>query len=205
MMIIWRIMVMVMLLGWVHCNSKPREELKTMEFQVQDSLLEPVYTDTTLGIRFSPPKGCVPLDDSTMNLVIGQTEALRSQEMPGRLCRVFFSPQTRIMCFLSVLECSNESRMDSLWLQQAEHLAKLPSTTGHFTDHFLYKQFRVRQLMITGPDRIALKLLFVRSMAACFQLDYSIPAGIYQSEGHALESSIGSVSLDSSQIRQINP
>lgn len=190
---IGRFLSVILVISLIVCNSKPQEELKILEFQVTDSLLDSLYTNSLLGMNFSPPRSCAPLCDSMMQEVVRRTASLWSDSITGKIRQVFFSSENQIYCFLSAMQCPPDSLMDSLWLNQAERLSKLQPNSTQFSDHFRYKDFRIRQMIVTNPEWVMLKLLFLRPSLPTFQLDYLVPASVYHDLGHALESSIGSV------------
>lgn len=192
--------------SWVHIvfsifvlvscgRNKVPEEFEELSFAVNDSLLGPAFTDSTLGFTFHPPVSWEHISDTIMAEAQHRlADVILSGDSIQIVPRRFFIDlQNGSACCLSQVR-GLASGNDGLILYKSQLKTKFSGASineGAFRIGGLY----IFQYIITDPQRVILKLLCGGPQTQTFQVDYILPRSIYLQHIKAIESSIGSFQI----------
>ena len=183
--------------SFVGCDSPnaKKQPYEKLVFEVDETRLEPILTDTVLKITIAAPKNWKKIDDSMLAQVVKE---LDTQLTPGLQLVprwIFLNEGSRAMCVVS--------KLDGVDIAPDENLLKTLTTAyqNQFPNAsvkqtiFMKDAFRVHQLMVIATDFVLIKLICDAPETLVFEVDYRIPRDVYQIELKAIESSIGSINL----------
>lgn len=167
--------------------------IQQIGFKVDPALLEAPYQDNTLGIVFSPPKGCSRIPEDIVTEVKDQFKTQNAMSAPFAIepHQIFLNKDNHFACILSKLPALANSDSSVYIYQQAIH----DSTDGKQVKQtsFLHNGLLIHQSLIIDPLMIQFKLIISQSENNSFQIDYVIPKSIYADYIEVIESSIGSI------------
>ena len=181
---------------FVSCGKeKSAGEFEELIFAVNDSLLGPVYIDSTLGFTFHPPTGWEIVSDTIMaEAKYRLSEVIHSGDSIQIVPRRFFiDVQNGSACCLSQVRGLAVGN-DGLLLYESQLKTKFAGTSiteGAFRIGDLY----IFQYLITDPQRVIFKLLCGGPQVQTFQVDYVLLRSVYPRYIKAIESSIGSFQI----------
>ena len=182
------------------CGSDtPPEDRSEVQFEVIPDYLDEPYDGAGLGIRFRPPLGWEPLDDAQRARV---AEALVADQDDDRynlaLGELFLHTDS-----LSFAAVSTVTRDGMPVAEIEEYVESFAAALGPDEDDEIRARgvFRMQDREITQfrhmvGDRVSFTLIFAPKSGTVVQIDYSIPASAYESEGIKLESSIGTLRIE---------
>lgn len=175
-------------------NSQKRA-YETLKFNVDQTLLGPKMTDTTLKITMAAPKNWKKIEDSLLAQVTDKLGDQLKQGVQMSPRWIFLNEGLQAMCIVSSLD-SVEIAPDETLLKTLEtaYRENFPKATIQRAI-FMKDAFRMHQLMIIAHDFVFIKLICDAPESAIFAVDYHIPRNVYQTELRAIESSIGSINL----------
>ena len=187
-----------MISGFVGCDSPNtrKQPYETLTFNVDETLLEPVVTDTVLKIAIAAPKNWKQIDDSMLAQVVNKLEPqLTPQDLQIVPRWIFLNEGSRSMCVVSALN-GVETAPDDTLLETltTAYQNQFPKAKVHQTI-FMKDAFRIHQLMVIATDFVRIKLICDAPETLVFEVDYRVPRDVYQTELRAIESSIGSMQL----------
>jgi len=162
-----------------------------MIFEVDSTRLESALYVPELGIRFSSPKGWLPISEALF-----KEFRQKNPTVPGDsvfLCKpvsIFFNNDSKSLLYISEIKTPNDSGSPGNY-QSLIQKSLEPKKTGNFTKDNIY----FTQFLIQDPVRINFKLVFSNANNQLIQFDYVVPTEFYVSELKAIESSIGSIKL----------
>ena len=173
--------------------EKPSYE--TLDFNVDQTRLEPAVTDMTLQMEISAPKGWKAIDDSMLARVIDGLGDKFTQGLQLVPRWVFVNENSRAMCVVSGLKDSvvapDETLLKTL---ETAYRTKFPVATVQRTI-FLKGAIRMHELMVGTSEYVLIKLICDAPASHVFEVDYVVPKDVYKAELRAIESSIGSINL----------
>ena len=186
-----------MISGFVGCESPnaQKQPYETLVFNVDETRLEPIVTDTTLRIKIAAPKNWKKIDDSTLAQVANKldTQLVQGIQMVPRW--IFLNESSQAMCIVSKLNgveiAPDETLLKNL---KTAYQNQFPNATVQETV-FMKDAFRIHQLMVVTADFVRIKLICDAPETLIFEVDYHIPKDVYKTELRAIESSIGSINL----------
>ncbi len=187
-------LVGVVLVGCDRRNVK-KHPYQTLVFKVDETLLEPSVTDTTLRIKMGAPKGWKKLDASTFAQVTHTLELRLLPEIEMAPQWIFLNESSGATCIVS--------RLTDLTITPSETLLKdvmtayqerFPKATVQQAV-FMKGAFRIHQLMVVATDAVRIKLICDAPETPVFTVDYNVPKDVYRVDLRAIESSIGSINL----------
>jgi hypothetical protein len=182
------------------CSKPQKDQLETLTFKVDHSLLEPEVTDAVLQIRMSAPKHWKPVDKTALEQVIVRLEKTLTQGIEMKPRWVFLNAQSQSMCVVSQLDSVDITQGKKLLTElETEYRARLPAATIEHTV-FLKEEFRVHQIMMSNQQLVLIKLLIDAFGVPVFEIDYVVPQQVYTSQARAIESSIGSINPLASRL-----
>jgi len=183
--------VLLPLLVVVSCSdgSDPDADFPPMEFDIsQDLLSANLQVDETFSMQI--PVGWFELDDKAFNaaqeVISGDTLAFFKLEP----LKIFRSMSGAACVISSVVD--NPPLFDLLDAGYKESLKLTFASEDVARGSFSVNGIKTVQYRIISEEIIAFKL-FCRFDDRYYQIDYVIPAGIYGTEVHNVESSIGSI------------
>ena len=183
--------------GFVGCDSPnaKKQPYEKLVFEVDETRLEPILTDTALKITIAAPKNWKKIDDSMLAQVVKE---LDTQLTPGLQLVprwIFLNEGSRAMCVVSKLDGVDIAPDDNLLKTlTTAYQNQFPNALVKQTI-FMKDAFRVHQLMVIATDFVLIKLICDAPETLVFEVDYRIPRDVYQIELKAIESSIGSINL----------
>ena len=188
----------ITIIGFGGCDpsNAKKQPYETLVFNVDETRLEPVVTDTALKIEIAAPKNWKQVDDSTLAQVVNTLESrLTAQDLQIVPRWIFLNEGSRAMCVVSKLNgveiAPNETLLETL---TTAYRNQFPNATVHQAI-FMKDAFRIHQLMVIATDFVRIKLICDAPETLVFEVDYHVPRDVYQTELRAIESSIGSINL----------
>ncbi|MEA3475329.1 MAG: hypothetical protein U9R23_02620 [Candidatus Cloacimonadota bacterium] len=174
-------------------NRSPIDEL---QFNVDRTLIEEPYTESTIGISFCPPLHWKPVSAK----ILAQIESIQKEATPDSSddfqltpSQVFVDTNDNAFCFLSQLGANDTQNLDEIANRYKKALKKKYSNGDFKEGIFRLKGFFINQFIITENGLVILKLLISSPSTTPFLLDYIIPLSVYEKNLKAIESSIGSI------------
>ena len=175
-----------------NAQKQPHERLV---FNVDETRLEPMVTDTTLRIKMAAPKNWKKIDNSILTQVINKLDPQLMQEFQIVPRWIFLNEGSQAMCVVSKLNgveiAPDETLLKTLTTAYQNQFPKATVQQAVF----IKDAFRIHQLMVIATDFVRIKLICDAPETFVFQVDYHIPKGVYQTELRSIESSIGSINL----------
>lgn len=166
-----------------------------MKFDVDPALLGFDYADSTLHLRFSPPRGWPPIESTILDAA---KQAIRQFQIPGER---FASRPVRIFCekehthFMILSEFPN-------WVAPLDpHVAFADYrriVQGRVSDvqiqdsFFRHQKLDFYQLLLSNPIMVNTRVIILRTNRPPVQVDYLVSRGAYESQAKGIEASIGS-------------
>ena len=188
----------ITIIGFSGCDppNTKKQPYETLVFNVDETRLEPVVTDTVLKIAIAAPKNWKQIDDSMLTQVVNKLKSQLTLKDLQRVPRwIFLNESSRAMCVVSELNgveiTPNEALLETL---ATAYRNQFPKATVQQTI-FMKDAFRIHQLMVIAADFIHIKLICDAPETLIFEVDYHVPRNVYQTELRAIESSIGSITL----------
>ncbi|RKU11757.1 hypothetical protein C6501_12085 [Candidatus Poribacteria bacterium] len=195
--VIQSLVCLIVISSFVGCDSPnaKKQPYETLVFNVDETLLEPVLTDTDLKIKMASPKNWKRIDDSMFVQVVNKLDSQLTEDIKLAPRWIFLNEGSRAMCVVSKLDgvgiAPNETLFNDL---TTAYRKRFPNATVEQTI-FLKDVFRIHQLMVVAADFVLIKLICDAPETLVFEVDYRIPRDVYQIELKAIESSIGSINL----------
>lgn len=180
--------------AFIACDppSQKRGE-ETLVFNVNQTLLEPAITDTTLNITMAAPKAWEKMDDALFAEVMEQVAPHLRQGLELAPRWIFMNVRSRAMCIVSQVNGVDITPDDTfLETQEAAYRDAFPEAVVQRAI-FRKDAFRVYQLMVNASDVVLIKLICDAPETLMFEVDYVVPKAVYAAELRAIESSIGSI------------
>ncbi len=175
-------------------NTK-KQPYETLVFNVDETQLEPVITDTVLKIKIASPKNWKMIDNSMLTQVVNELDTQLMGELKLVPRWIFLNEGSRAMCVVSKLDGVDIAPDDNLLKTlTTAYQNQFPNALVKQTI-FMKDAFRVHQLMVIATDFVLIKLICDAPETLVFEVDYRIPRDVYQIELKAIESSIGSINL----------
>ena len=186
----------ITIIGFSGCDpsNTKKQPYETFTFNVDETQLEPVVTDTALKIAIAPPKNWKQIDDSMLAQVVNKLEPqLTPQDLQIAPRWIFLNEGSRAMCVVSELN-GVETAPDDTLLETltTAYRNQFPNAKVQQTI-FMKDAFRIHQLMVIAADFVLIKLICDAPETLVFEVDYRVPRDVYQTELRAIESSIGSI------------
>jgi hypothetical protein len=175
----------------VACQKKQENKNSELTFRINQNLLGQQYRNDLLGFSFSPPKSCLPLEQTVLQQAEQKLLAnTTTDSFQVELLNAFLDKQEQFTCLVTRVPNLNTENDQVRYLQSINRKMKefdvRPSV-------FYYKGFRIRQVLILTPETVIFKLIIPQTDGRSFQIDYVIPQNHYQNNLEAIESSIGSL------------
>ena len=188
----------IVISGFGACDSPntTKQSYETLTFKVDETLLEPMITDTTLRIKMAPPKNWKKIDDPMLTQIINKLGTqLTMQELQLAPRSIFLNENSLAMCIVSELK-GPDIEPDKTLLKnlQTAYQNQFPNATVQEAI-FTKDAFRIYQVMVIADDFVHIKLICDAPETLIFEVDYRVPRDVYQTELRAIESSIGSINL----------
>lgn len=186
----------IIISGLAGCESPniKKQLYETLTFNVDETQLEPVVTDTVLKIKIAAPKNWKKIDDSMLAQVANKLESQPTQQDLQIEPRwIFLNEGSRAVCVVSELNgveiAPDETLLETLTTAYRNQFpnAKVQQAI------FMKDAFRIHQLMVIAADFVRIKLICDAPETLVFEVDYHVPRDVYQTELRAIESSIGSI------------
>ena len=179
-------------------DNEGSQGIERLSFAVNDSLLGPVFIDSTLGFSFHPPLGWEQVPDTTLHkakekLTDGIDPHSGLQVMPLQFFIDFQSGSSCCLSRLTGVHIENKSP-DSLGEYRSLLKAKFPEMNIE-EGVFRVDDVSVYQFLITNNEKVIFKLLCANLSKHTFQVDYIVPRLVYIKQIKAIESSIGSFKM----------
>ena len=186
----------ITIIGFSGCDpsNTKKQPYETLTFNVDETQLEPVVTDTVLKIAIAAPKNWKQIDDSMLARVVNKLEPqLTPQDLQIAPRWIFLNEGSRAMCVVSELN-GVETAPDDTLLETltTAYRNQFPNAKVQQTI-FMKDAFRIHQLMVIAADFVLIKLICDTPETLVFEVDYRVPRDVYQTELRAIESSIGSI------------
>ena len=172
-----------------------KQPYETLVFNVDETLLDPVVTDTTLRIKMAAPKNWKQINDAMLAEVLNTVETEITQELQMVPRWIFLNEDSLAMCIVSSLNSVDLVPEETLLKDlKTAYQHQFPNATVQEAV-FMKDAFRIHQLMVIAADFVRIKLICDAPETLVFEVDYRVPRDVYQSELRAIESSIGSIHL----------
>lgn len=168
------------------------------KFDVDPTLLGFSYDDSTLGIRFSPPRGWPPLEPGLMEQAKQAYEGFSATQQDDQFVskpeRMFYEKDKRYFMILSdftswPVPVDPISKMEEYRQRVA---ARNPGSILHYgmTRHgklVLFQMHMVNQIIAN------MRVVVIREGRAPVQIDYLVPQQVYPNVAKGIDASIGSI------------
>ncbi|MBD3290273.1 hypothetical protein GF337_15825 [candidate division KSB1 bacterium] len=186
-------LLIIMIYGCDSQKDSRKNGIQQIGFKVDPALLEAPYQDSTLGIVFSPPKGCSRMPKDIVIEVKDQFKTLNTISAPFAIepHQIFLNEENHFACILSKLPVLANSDSSVYIYQQAIRDSTDEKQVKQTS--FLHNGLLIHQSLIINPIMIQFKLIIPQSESNSFQIDYVIPKSIYADYIEVIESSIGSI------------
>lgn len=185
----------IIICKFVGCDSpnKKKHPYETLEFNVDETQLEPVIKDTELNITIAAPKNWKKIDDSMFAQVITRLDIQLTEDIKLVPRWIFLNESSRAMSVVSKLE-GVEIAPDETLLSNiiTAYRSQFPNATVK-PAMFMKDALRIHQVMVIGSDFVLIKLICDAPETSVFEVDYHISKDVYRTELKAIESSIGSI------------
>lgn len=185
----------IIICSFVGCDSpnKKRQPYETLVFNVDETHLEPILTDTELKITIAAPKNWKKIDNSMFAQVINKLDLQLTENIKLVPRWIFLNQSSRAMCVVSKLD-GVEIAPDETLLKNliTAYRSQFPNATVKQAI-FMKDAFRIHQVMVIAADFVLIKLICDAPKTPIFEVDYHISKDVYQIELKAIESSIGSI------------
>ena len=184
----------------ITCGSgnETDQSIEELTFVVNDSLLGPAFTDSTLLFTFHPPIGCERVPDSTMLRVKDKIFDMMAQQEGIEVIPVgfFINRESGSACCLSRLSGMEANSRIFDTFREYKSLLKDKFPDARIDEGaFRVNDINVFQYLISNNERVIFKLLCYSPKGRTFQLDYIVPRSMYHQHVKAIESSIGSFKM----------
>ena len=187
----------ILVSNFMGCESPNAQKhpYETLVFNVDETLLDPVVTDTTLRIKMAAPKNWKQINDAMLAEVLNTVETEITQELQMVPRWIFLNEDSLAMCIVSSLNSVDLVPEETLLKDlKTAYQHQFPNATVQAAV-FMKDAFRIHQLMVIAADFVRIKLICDAPETLVFEVDYRVPRDVYQSELRAIESSIGSIHL----------
>ena len=187
----------ITLSSFIGCDSQNAKNpsYETLVFNVDETKLEPVVTDTVLKIKMAPPRNWKQINESTLAEVISKAGTPATEGLQVTPRWIFLHEGSQAVCVVSALSGMdlgpNETLLETL---ATAYRNEFPHATVQQAI-FMKGAFRVHQIMVIAADSVLIKLICDAPETLVFEVDYRVPKNVYQTELRAIESSIGSINL----------
>jgi hypothetical protein len=186
--------LMLVIICCGNVENKGNDQPEEMTFQVNQSLLGEKYSDSELGLSFSPPSGCKLMPENMVQQV--KTKIIKNLVSPDSLAlepkQFFLNEDEQFFCLLTALPKMALSDSSIKFYAQVIKNSSEGSEVQHST--YKYNKFLIYQSLIINEEKINFKLLIPQAERKSFQIDYILPKSIYANKIEVIESSIGSLS-----------
>lgn len=181
--------------AFIACDAPPSQKRaeETLVFNVNQTLLEPAITDTTLNITMAAPKAWEKMDDALLAKVMEQVAPHLRQGLELAPRWIFMNARSRAMCIVSQVNGVEIAPDDTLLETQENAYRDAFPEAAVRRATFRKDAFRVYQLMVSASDVVLIKLICDAPETLIFEVDYVVPKAVYAAELRAIESSIGSI------------
>ena len=184
--------------GGAPAGAAPQAERRFVEksFDVDPALLGYTYDDSTLGIRFAPPRGWAPLDEEMFGQVRAALERIQLPEhhFVSRPVRIFYGEAQH--GYMIVSEFRNWPTPLDAVAAMDEYRSMVAATDADLALHesvYRHGKLDVYQLILTNPLMVDTRLIAMREGRPPVQIDYLVPLGALEAVGKAIEASVGSI------------
>ena len=174
------------------CSSKNQQD--SIQFNVDNSLLEAVYFSDSLNFSFAPPIGFLanPLKPINKKIQKFQDEKLSSYFLSIK--EIFYDSSSTNFCSISFVQSTDKLDLNYFTNNFNSLLAKqfIPENIKH--GRFSKDGVDINQFLIMTDTIVFFKLFLKPTNSYIIQLDYAIDRSIYPNYIKRIESSIGSIS-----------
>jgi hypothetical protein len=182
------------------CSGSDKPEVETLAFMVDSTLLGDSFTDSVSGLTLQAPAHWQRLSDETVEQVQAGIQANPGD--PGQ-------PVPEILALFSLQEYNahlvvgcyepklSPAILDSVLAQQRAGLQTQFPEGKVLASKFLHNQNLFEQLLVVSGDFSVIKLFVRREDRGMVHIEYVAHRSWYETHLRAIESSIGSISLES--------
>ncbi len=170
-----------------------KDEIKAMNFQVDEDMLGESCLDESLGVRFRAPAGQIAIEGENLKNVkrsVGSGDLGPFSIEP----RCIFIDSTDFSTTVVNLVKPKSSSDDQLTDFHKFMLSVYDSSAAHPTE-FMRKDLRMTQYVIRGGGQIDVKIAFAAKDGNLAVVDYILNDESYTRLAPAIESSIGDIKL----------
>jgi hypothetical protein len=170
-------------------------EFAQMQFDVDPALLGNTYADTTLMLRFAPPRGWPPLDPTLMEAAkeILEKNLPAVEKFSTRPHRIFYNPEKQL--FMIISRFPNWPMAVDPYVAFVEYRdavqRRVPGVEMRDT-FYRSGKLDIYQILLTNPVMVNFRLMFIRENQTPIQVDYLLPRVAYEEMVKGIEASIGS-------------
>ena len=177
------------------CSSDQTNAIEVLQFQVDSTLLNPIFTDATLNMQFCPPKNWRQMPADSVALVRASLSNMNLPQEKLQVKEVFLNTSQKSFAALSTFENGSDSLIQHMLTHYESIFNKNKTWNSVKKSSFKINDFTAHQFLLTNKDWVSFKLLFTKPNPTPFQIDYTMPFETYVSKVKILESSIGSTQL----------
>jgi len=182
----------------ISCSSDKTtttDNIEVLQFQVDSTLLNPIFTDTALNMQFCPPKNWRQMPPDSVALVRASLSSMDAPQEKLQVKEVFLNTSQKSFAALSTFENGSDSLIQQMLTHYERIFNKSKAWNSVKKSSFKINDFTAHQFLLTNKDWVSFKLLFTEPNPIPFQLDYTMPLATYVEKVKILESSIGSTQL----------
>lgn len=191
------ILLIILFVFFQNCQRERSKinSLPEMEFEVIPTNLGLTYQDS-LGFKFNPPKGCslVKEDYSLINYDTILT-------YPFEVKAAFLDSLTQTIVVVSDISKLLEKDYLKILKAPKQFFDKKKEWTEIKTAQFSFRKQIITQFLLQNSSLVNFKLLLYEGIKNRYQIDYFIPTNHYSSQAKLIESSIGSIRLNSKNLK----
>ena len=182
--------VVFILISIISCSEKIGKETKSISFNINSSLLGPIYKESQFS--FQPPKNCTPISsDLFTQLQKNISENMHFSDFKVIPKEIFANQDSSFFCnFSKVIATKKTPNKVKIFYQS---ILEKYSNTKIDTASFKYNDFMFNQIIVSSHKNILIELIINSKNQEIFIIDYLIPNKIYPQKIRAIESSIGSI------------
>jgi hypothetical protein len=169
-----------------------------LKFDVDPTLLGLSYEDSTLGIRFSPPRGWPPLEPAMMEQTKQAYEKFTGTQSDDQFVskpvRMFYNKDKRYFMILSDF---------TAWPAPVDPIAKMEEyrqrvaarNPGSVLQYGMTRHGNLGlfQMLMTNQIVADLRVVVIREGRVPVQIDYLVPQQLYSDLTKGIEASVGSI------------
>ncbi len=180
------------------CNQQDKtidSALETLQFNIDSTLLNPVFQNSDLEFQFCPPKNWRQMPKDSVQLVQQSLSQMTLPQEKLQVQEVFLNATEKSFVALSIFENPDDKLIDYTLKNYKEIFNKNNTWLDIKQSSFKINDIIAHQFLLTNKDWVSFKLILTEPRTSPLQIDYTVPFATYINKIKTLESSMGSIKL----------